>query len=161
MGGERGGATKVFFTLQIAQKCRKFFKNQPLTTRGCIRVWGAARESVSVDRMPDARCQNLPGFRFHWLHSSPFFCCALYNTRVKSEGDAPRQFFWRAAVCGAPAAAPNERGNALVLLRCCGWSRRHSRAPGQKCRDARAFHRKQRGTISLLDFQRRKLIVIS
>jgi hypothetical protein len=35
-----------------------------------------------------------------------------------------------AAVCKAPAAARGYAEMLGVVLTCCGWSRRHSRAPG-------------------------------
>jgi len=67
----------IFSTLQIAQKDPKFSKNQPLTTCGGNRVLGAARESGSSGRIPEAGCQNLPGLRFHLLLSSSLLspCC--------------------------------------------------------------------------------------
>jgi len=90
---------------------------------------GSARALSRQERRAGNICWSSPGSNFSdWLEANQINPLSEKNHERRGN----QQFsFWSAAVCEAPAAAPNERGNPLVLQRCCGWSRRHSRAPGQ------------------------------
>ena len=84
---------KSFFTLQIAQKIPKFHQNQPLAMRGCDCVVGADRASESSGRMPDARCQNLLGFRYHLPLSFflPLFIAGVSNLKATRRYSTEKQ----------------------------------------------------------------------